>query len=326
MHGSCNGWGVHIYTVKMKGYTSMTYDNLEMDRHAYLIICHGHWQILKLLLQTLDDERNDIYIHVDKKVNKFPEAELKSVVLKSKLIFVPRRLVNWGGYSQIESELSLLMEAIKTHHSYYHLLSGVDFPIKTQDVIHKFFDEHRGSNYIKYDWNSMKNNSHLERIREYHFFQEKIGRNFGKMAAFWWYAEEMSLKFQKIISVNRIKGRESKFFKGTNWFSITHEMASFVVSRTDYIEQNFRFSLCADEMFLQTVARSSPFRDSIVNDTLRFIDWQRGNPYIFRSADYDILLESNKLFARKFDENVDLEIVKRLSKHLTCNNDTCISK
>lgn len=303
----------------------MTYDNLKMDRHAYLIICHGHWEILKLLLQTLDDERNDIYVHVDKKVKKFPKTLLKSVVLKSRLTFVPRRLVSWGGYSQIESELFLLAEAIKTYHSYYHLLSGVDFPIKTQNYIYNFFAEHRGNNYIKYDWNFMSGNAHLERIREYHFFQEKIGHNVGKMAAFWWYAEKMSLEFQKKISVNRIKGRESEFFKGTNWFSITHELASFVVSRTNYIERNFRYSLCADEMFLQTVANSSPFKKSIIDDTLRLIDWSRGNPYIFKSADYDLLIKSDKLFARKFDENVDIEIVKRLAKQLTSDSEagTC---
>lgn len=295
----------------------MIYDKLIMDKHAYLIICHGNWKILKLLLQTLDDERNDIYVHVDKKVEEFPEAVLRTVVAKSKLIFVPRKTVNWGGYSQIESELSLLTEAVKTYHSYYHLLSGVDFPIKTQDDIHNFFYEHRGNNYIKYDWNSMRSKSHLERIREYHVFQEKIGRNSGKLAACWWYAEQMSLRFQKKISINRIRGRESEFFKGTNWFSITHDMATFVVSRTDYIKKNFRYSLCADEMFLQTIAYSSPYKESIVDDSLRFIDWQRGNPYIFRNTDYNLLMESDKLFARKFDENVDIGIVKRLAKQLT---------
>ena len=38
------------------------------DRHAYLIMTHGNFEILKLQLEMLDDSRNDIYIHVDKKV------------------------------------------------------------------------------------------------------------------------------------------------------------------------------------------------------------------------------------------------------------------
>ena len=36
-------------------------------KHAYLIIAHNNWKQLSLLLSVLDDERNDIYIHIDKK-------------------------------------------------------------------------------------------------------------------------------------------------------------------------------------------------------------------------------------------------------------------
>lgn len=304
----------------MRGIKNMICDNIKMSRHAYLIMCHDNWEILKLLLRVLDDERNDIYIHVDKKVKEFPKKDLREAVLRSTLFFVPRKRVNWGGYSQVETELILLSEATKTYHSYYHLLSGVDFPIKTQDEIHDFFLEHNGSNYIKFDWNTIQNKSHLERIREYHFFQDRIGRNTGKLAAFYWFAEKMSLKVQKRFSFNRIKGKELDFFKGTNWFSITHELASFVVSKTNYIEKNFRYSICADEMFLQTVASKSPFNKSIVDNSLRYIDWKRGNPYIFRNEDYELLIESNKLFARKFDKNIDMEIVMRLYVHLTSGN------
>ncbi|UVV53809.1 hypothetical protein NXY15_04150 [Bacteroides thetaiotaomicron] len=36
-------------------------------KHAYLIIAHNEFEILKRLIQALDDERNDIYIHFDRK-------------------------------------------------------------------------------------------------------------------------------------------------------------------------------------------------------------------------------------------------------------------
>lgn len=38
-----------------------------MDKHAYCIMVHGNWQQLQLLINALDDVRNDIYLHVDKK-------------------------------------------------------------------------------------------------------------------------------------------------------------------------------------------------------------------------------------------------------------------
>ena len=32
-----------------------------MNKHAYLIIAHNEFEILKLLVNALDDARNDIY-------------------------------------------------------------------------------------------------------------------------------------------------------------------------------------------------------------------------------------------------------------------------
>ncbi len=43
---------------------------------------------------------------------------------------------------------------------------------------------------------------------------------------------------------------------------------------------------------------------------MRFIDWSRGSPYVFLGGDLPEILRSNCLFARKFDERVDLNIVK----------------
>ena len=40
-------------------------------KHAYLIMCHNNFEQLKLLLKLLDDERNDIYVHIDKKAKSF---------------------------------------------------------------------------------------------------------------------------------------------------------------------------------------------------------------------------------------------------------------
>ena len=35
--------------------------------HAYMIIAHNQFELLERLIAALDDERNDIYIHIDKK-------------------------------------------------------------------------------------------------------------------------------------------------------------------------------------------------------------------------------------------------------------------
>ena len=43
-------------------------ENFDMyNKHAYLITCYNNFKHLIKLLAALDDARNDIYIHVDKK-------------------------------------------------------------------------------------------------------------------------------------------------------------------------------------------------------------------------------------------------------------------
>ena len=69
-------------------------------------------------------------------------------------------------------------------------------------------------------------------------------------------------------------------------------------------------------MYIQTVAMNSYLAESVVDDNLRFIDWNRGTPYIFRSNDYDELCSSSKLFARKFSSGIDKEIIECLYKRL----------
>lgn len=101
-----------------------------MKKHAYLIKAHHQFALLRKLLMLLDDERNDIYIHIGMDV-KFEREEFKGVVKKSALHFVESVREQWGGYSQIRSELILFQSAWEHGYEYYHLISGVDLPIKT---------------------------------------------------------------------------------------------------------------------------------------------------------------------------------------------------
>ena len=48
-------------------------------------------------------------------------------------------------------------------------------------------------------------------------------------------------------------------------------------------------------------------------ENVRFIDWSRGkngNPYTFRNQDEELLMKNSNLFARKFSEIVDSDIIQ----------------
>lgn len=106
-----------------------------------MIMAHNEWDILQKLVALLDDERNDIFVHIDKKVT----CPLELSTSKATLRFVPHKQrvdVQWGRCSQIKADITLLEYAHSFGpYAYYHLLSGVDLPIKSNNYIHDFFDK-----------------------------------------------------------------------------------------------------------------------------------------------------------------------------------------
>lgn len=285
----------------------------DSKKHAYLIMAYNNFTQLQTLLSLLDDPRNDIYLHIDKKAKTFDAAMVN--VRYSKLVLIDRISVNWGGHSQIVCELNLLKAAVTKKYQYYHLLSGVDFPIKTQDEIHAFFESSYPKNYIDFDRAAIESRSFLSRISQYHVFQDKVGRNSGWHISVLEKMERCLLLLQNKLGVRRKQYIQS--YKGGNWFSITDALAQYVIEQEALIRRQFFYSICADEVFLQSVAMASPYRDDIVNDCLRAIDWERGRPYTYRREDVDGLLVSPKFFARKLDSNVDPVAIDKIVEYLS---------
>ena len=149
-----------------------------MDKYAYLIIAHNEFEILKLLVAALDDARNDIYIHFDAKCGELPFCECT----ESNLYILPKRIdVRWGDYSQIETELLLFEYAYEIQkkkgvsYQYYHLISGVDIPLKSQNFIHEFFNRHNGKEFLGF----YQGNLELElrkKVQMYHLFPKHFSK------------------------------------------------------------------------------------------------------------------------------------------------------
>ncbi len=280
---------------------------MAQGKHAYLIMAHNEWGILEKQLKLLDHEKNDLYLHIDKKADLTDLEPLKKCVRRSGLFFVPRLDVRWGDYSQIRCELELLKAAVPGNYDYYHLISGVDLPLKTQEELHRFFDMHSGSQFIHFapDETAEK---YAFRVLQYHFPRNVTSKN----KLLWLWAKGINFLLRRLQNLLRFRRpMAEKIACGSNWFSITGDLAEYVVSREDWVEKHFRFSFCADELFLQTIVRNSPFYEKVFDPVpktfeescggcLRLIDWNRGRPWVYRREDFDLLTGSDLFFARKF--------------------------
>jgi hypothetical protein len=289
-------------------------------RHAYLIAAHEKPAQLKLLLSLIDHPQNDIYIHIDAKAKGFSEDELRAAAPRSRVSVHPIRLdARWGDELFINAINFLLSHAIAVDHAYYHLLSGADLPLKPQSEIHAFFASHAGKEFVDFDRDPVDPDMLMQRIGSWHLRQptgplkKKLFRIF----------EPLWLGAQKRLGVNRLKGCDVKFQKGAVWFSITHDCAVYALQEAWKYRRCYENSICADELWLQTVLVNSPFMERRAfmgfgdecAATMRYVDWSGGgrSPRVLTSADYDALKQSGMLFARKFDESVDGDIIRRIA-------------
>lgn len=290
------------------------------EKHAYLIIAHHQFELLGLLCRCLDHPLHDLYIHLDAKVKNFDYNELQGKIHHSNLHFISERVnVSWGGYSQIQSELALFRAATPGEYEYYHIISGIDLPLRTAQEVYDFFHARRGLEFIHYSSAAYCSSSGaLDRVKYYHLLQEKVGHSSGGLK----FLERCIVRLQKIAGIDRLAKVKEEIKCGANWVSITHDLAMHILQREQWIKKVFHWSLCADEVFVQTIAWNSPFREKLYhpNDTgdyhscMRYVDWSRGKPYTFRSSDFNELTSTDYLFARKFDYRTEPQLCERIAQ------------
>lgn len=297
-----------------------------MQKHAYLFMIHGDFESTYVCMSLLDDERNDIYIHMDKKTKEETFLAVKNrvakVVKRSEVHYIKRRRVDWGMFNMVEVTIDLLREAIKGHYDYYHLLSGSDIPLQDVDTIHRFFEDNQGKEIISFNRKEISGES-LKRIRYY----------YPKKTRGLWY--RVFMKLQRKLNINRIR-TDMIYQKGSNWFSITDELARYVVSMEKQVKKMFCHTRTSDEVFLQTLVMNSKFADRIYDKSfedhdrrtsentkalgnMRYLIWDTvsdGHPINLSMKNLPTLEQTKALFGRKFDWNQDSEIICYIYKKL----------
>lgn len=302
-------------------------------RHAFLIIAHNNWNQLKNLIQLLDAENHDIYIHIDKKSKDFNKKEFLNITEKSKLYLFQEYEVFWGGFSQVQVEIFLFEKAHALQYDYYHLISGADLPLKSNKEIDEFFEKHNGTEFVLYDEDKLKNDPEITRRAKYYHFLQNYRRRYTQKwkNGFFTFLERVSLVAQIVFRVNRVKNLDWTIKYGSNWVSVTDNLVTEILRQKDKIWTVFSCTNCADELFVQTVAYNCGFKDKIyvpehsVAENVRFIDWSRGkngNPYTFRKQDEELLMKNSNLFARKFSETVDLDIIQCIYTKIEKENES----
>jgi len=282
-----------------------------MIKIAIMLLVHNNEDQVNRLIKHLSNDF-DVYVHIDKR------CSIK--IIKQENIFIYKRFNTYhGSFNQIMATLYLLREAFEHGYDRYVLISGQDLPIKTNAEIKLFFN----NNDIEYlnitkipdpnsGWPDMKRLTSYNLNYKYHKKSSSIIIK---------YLIKIIRKILFIISKIMPRKLDYDFYGGDNWTNYTHncvkKIFEYLKSDKKYIKR-YKWTSCADEIFYQTIINKI---DGIIieKSSLRYIDWNNGPEYpkILRIEDYEKIINSNSLFARKFDANVDNDVIEMIYKNIT---------
>lgn len=223
------------------------------------------------------------------------------------------------GYSQIDAVLKLISIVNRSgiEYDYLHFFQGADLPIKTQDEIHKYFEDNNGYEFVSVE----KDRSLMAQNKAWyrHFF---CHNRFFRKSKFMKSLNFGLVYVQKLLHIR--KNLDIDLYQGSALFSITGGCARYIETQTSNIHKRFRYSLAADEVFLQTILMNSFYRNNIkdvekrTSSNARMIDRTRpdgkNSPHTWRKSEGEFLLSLPReyCFARKFEEKIDYEIVEKI--------------
>lgn len=272
-------------------------------KHAYLILAHNEPELLSLLVERLDDVRNDIYIHFDRKLSILPDIKTQHAGL---YILKDRVDVRWADVSMLEAEYKLFHAVVDSgsQYSHHHLISGVDLPLKNQDYIHSFFAQHQGKEFVGLHQRPM--NSHADRALHYWHPFTRSFRGSGCVFAIKRILRYLVIQTQVLLGIRR--NTTIPFHKGGQWVSITRELIDYLLEQEDRAFTIFSRTFGADEYFVPTLIWDTPFMERLFDATdesrgaMRYIGWRADGQLIdFTSQDLPALQQTEYLFARKFN-------------------------
>jgi hypothetical protein len=220
---------------------------------------------------------------------------------------LPSKNALWGGYSLVDAELRGIAALLEQNQEweFFINLSAQDFPLRSQRDIHDFLRDHRGKDFLKIADQRQHRPDTLHRID--HYVTET--------------AQELLCEPVK----TRPYLDNVTPYIGNQWMILSRAFCEFVSHspEVDRFKAFYRHTLIADEGFFQTVIMNTSYQGQIVNDDKRAIDWIPMGDIKLRPRDYtvddaDALQQSEHLFARKFDETIDSDILDILERAMMC--------
>lgn len=258
-------------------------------------------QLIKLIESASKNFR--VFLHIDKKSN----IDIEEVRRRSPSTQVINEFhITWGGYNHLAAIIALIKMALQDEKiTYIHVISGQDMLVRNYAEFDKAFSK---TDRIYMDCRKIDEaGAHIQKRLKYvipsaNWDREKISVLLINKGTY---------LLQRLFHIERKKlGSFERIYKGLVWVSMPTTAAQYTVT---YADKNPKFmddlmhTTIPEEFFFQTILMNSAFRENIVCDSLRYMDWNRRNgscPAVLDESDFNKIKERGKYFARKIDPGI----------------------
>jgi len=301
-------------------------------RLAFLNLCHTDPEIVARAAAKLTKHEDiDMYIHVDLKSDIAPFKAALSDVRRT--YFIEERVkLYWGGFSAIKATIAMLRQALESsrNYDYFIIFQNYDYPLRTNNQILRFFEEHYGIEFIRgcpiartKDWHYARKYK-IYNKRDDDFYLKKHS----KLRMYLRYAHMLLKSIGTIFSSGVIReGSQSyNLYYGAAQWAVTRNLAEHFVGFYDThpkynrIMSHIQFP---DESYFHTVAHNSGFKRSCVKydePAKRWlVNWRNLHYFeypdiitIMNEKDFDKVIAEDALFVRKVRTGVSEALLDRI--------------
>ena len=292
---------------------------------AYLILAHKDPVHVGRLVRRLQHPGAAVFLHIDKKspIGPFREAleGLDVTVLENRV------KVYWAGFSGLRAIMKLVDASLRDSRNFTHfcLLSGSDYPIKSNQQIFEFLSR-EPKNFVSVAKN-LSDTTHRNAVNGFHFkdvpwLNPKVPvENFtDRILCFVLNRTVWALRLHR---ARRKTPPGFDFYCGSTWWCLRREAVMYI---RDFCRENpriynyNRFVHAPDEILIHSILMNarldfldidaeqvavSPASFSSPDHVygVHYIDWRNkgSHPKVLTKGDFGSLRESAALFARKFD-------------------------
>ena len=313
-----------------------------MERNYVILAYKLPEQMARLIRRLSDGSQTRFYVHVDRSFDAAPfESACRGIPNVFFLNGAERVHSYWGDFGTIQATLNAMRRIVREQRQgYIILLSGQDYPIRSNAEINAFLEKNADSDFsfnfsLPDETRWAQTRGGLARLEDYHIFLNRPKRavpavdirpldfsfaNLKKILYVIRFRPDLIFRLPAMLFCRRKKPECLRYHGGETWWVMRVSSASAILEFLDRhpeIPAFFKQVQIPEEILFASLLKTLPeTRDSVKNTSLRLICWDdvdSSSPQLFTMKHKDMLLAARKqedlLFARKFDQTADSGIL-----------------